>query len=373
MRKFALLLFTVWMLAASSIEACSLCGGMSRNNSLAYEFEQADVIVYGHLANPTMLSRAGKGTTEFHVTQIIKDDPAFPRQKMLTISRYLPILDPKSPPKYVMFYRSPKVSLEPYWGKEITNPAVLEFAAEVNRQRKEPAKMLLYAAKHFDHADANVADEAFMVFAKADDKLIAETAKNLSPANLRKLVKDPDTEPERLSMFAYLLGACGNADDAELLRSLVKNPTPRMYKSFEGILAGYITMRPKEGWAVIEESLKNDKQSFLLRYATLRTMRFFYNAKPAETGSQVLHGLTLALGQPDLADMAIEDLRKWKRWEHTKLVLSCWDKRSHDSRITKQSIVRYALACPEPEARVLIERARRQDPELVQAMQEELK
>lgn len=378
MRKIALLLVSAWMLNASPTPACSLCGNMSRNNSLAYEFEQAQVIVYGHLANPKLTTKSGGGTTEFFVDHIIKDDPAFPRQKMLLLSRYLPILDAKSPPKYVMFFRMSARSAgegppQPYWGKEIANPAVLEFVADLQRQRSDPAKMLVHAAKNFDHADPIIADEAFMVFAKADDKLIAQSAKKLDPKKLRKLVKDPDLEPERLSMFAYLLGACGNDDDAELLRSLLKNPQPRHYKSFEGILAGYITMRPKEGWAFVQETLKNTKQSFMLRYAALRTMRFFYNAKPQDTGPQVLQGLGLAITQFDLADIAIQDLCKWKRWEHTKLIVSCWDKSSHQSAIVKQSIVRYALACPLPEARALLERARRQDPELVRHLEAELK
>jgi hypothetical protein len=373
MRKFALLVAIAWMLNDAPTPACSLCGNVSRNFSLAYEFEQAQVIVYGHLANPRLTTKGGVGTTEFFVEKIIKDDPAFPRQKKLLLSRYLPVLDVKSPPKYVMFFHSPKQSLEPYWGKEIANLAVLEFVAELQRQRSDPEKMLLHAAKNFDHADGLIADEAFMVFAKADDKLIAQGAKKLDPKKLRKLVKDPDLEPERLSMFAYLLGACGNDEDVELLRSLLKNPQPRHYKSFEGILAGYITMRPKEGWAYVQDTLKNRKQSFMLRYAALRTMRFFYNAKPEETGPQVLQGLGLAIAHYDLADIAIQDLRKWKRWEHTKLIVSCWDKSSHQSPIIKQSIVRYALACPQPEARALLELARRQDPELVRHLEAELK
>ena len=130
-----------------------------------------------------------------------------------------------------------------------------------------------------------------------------QTAKQLAPATLRKLVQDPDMEAERLSMFAYLLGACGNDDDAELLHSMLKNPAQRYYKAFEGILAGYITMRPKEGWAFTQEMLKNDKQSFLLRYATMRTTRFFYNAKPEETGPLVMQGMSLAIAHADLSDV----------------------------------------------------------------------
>ena len=362
------------MLASGSAVACSLCGNMSGNTSLAFEFSNADVVVYGHLANPK-LAGGGKGTTEFHIDRTIKNNSVL-LKKVVTIDQWLPVLDPKSPPKYVMFYRTKKIAQippgeewDPICGRLVSNPAVLDFAAELAKLQTEPAKKLLHAAKHFDDPDPNIANEAFMVFAKADDKLIAETAKQLSPAVLRKLVKDADTEPERLSMFAFLLGACGNADDAEVLGALVKNPTPRMNKSYEGILAGYIMMRPKEGWAAVETALQNSKQSFLLRYAALRTVRFFYNARSAEFGPQVMQALALAIAQPDIADIAINDLCEWKRWDHTKLVLACWDRKTHDSAITKQSIVRYALTCPSPEARTFMDRARREDPETVRAMQ----
>lgn len=371
MRKNVLVMVSVLMVQASSAVACSLCGTMSRNNSLAFEFEQANVIVYGHIANPKLTTNSGGGTTEFHVNQIIKDSAGFPRDKMLLLSRYLPILDPKSPPKFVMFFHAPKKSLQPYWGKEIAAPGVLNFVAELQRYRNDRGNMLLLAAKHFDDADQAIADEAFMVFAKADDKLIAGHAKKLDPTNLRKLIKAGELEPERLSMFAYLLGACGKDDDADLLRSILKNPQPRDYKAFEGIMAGYLTIRPREGWAFLHETLKSDKQSFLLRYAALRTMRFFYNANSAENWPRVSPNLALAIVQPDLSDIAIQDLLKWKRWEHTKLIVSCWDRPSHRSAIVKQSIVRYAIACPQPEARVLLDRARRQDPELVRDLEAE--
>jgi hypothetical protein len=249
---------------------------------------------------------------------------------------------------------------------------VLDFVAQLHKLRGDPAAMLMHAAKHLDHANADVADEAFMVFAKTDDKVIAQNAKKLSPVNLRKLVKDPDLEPERLSMFAYLLGACGNADDAELLKSLIKNPPRRFYKAYEGILAGYITMRPEEGWAMANETLKNDKHSFLLRFATLRTLRFFYNAKPEEAGPRVLASLAVAIAQPDVADIAIEDLRVWKRWDHTKDIVTCWTKKGYQGPLFRQTIVRYALACPLPEARALVERARREDPDLVRDVEQEL-
>ena len=353
--------------------ACSLCGTMSRRVSLMQEFEQAQVVVYGHLANPKLDFKTGSGTTEFHFDKVVKDDPGFPRQKMLVLSRYLPVLDPKDAPRYVMFFRVPAKSAEPYNGRQISAPAVLEFVTRLQQYRDNPAELVRVAAKHLDDADPQIAEEAFLVFAKADDKVIGQTAKHLSAPMLRKLVKTPDLEPERLSMFAYLLGACGGEDDVDLLRSLLKNPAPRYFRAYEGILAGYITMRPQEGWAFAHETLKSEKNSFVLRYAVLRAMRFFYNSNPADNAAQVLVGEGLAIAHPDIADVAIQDLMRWKRWEHTKLIVSFYDKESHKSPIVKNSLVRYALACPQPEARALVDRVRRQDPELVRYLEEELK
>jgi len=346
-----------------------LCGSVSRNVSLLQEFEQAPIIVYGRIANPK-LDAAGSGTTEFHFEKIIKDDPAFPRHKQVLLSRYLPILDTKEPTRYVMFFKAPK-DAQPYTGRQVTSVGLLDFINDLQRYRDDPLHLLLHAGKHLDNADAQIADEAFLAFAKADDKLVGQAAKRLAPATLRKLIKTPDLEPERLSMFAYLLGACGEANDADLLRSLLTDPAQRNHKAFEGILAGYIAMRPKEGWTYTHELLKNEKTPFLLRYASLRTLRFFYNAKPEETGANVLHGLGLAIQQAELSDIAITDLRNWKRWEHTKLILSCYDRSSHRSQIVKNSIVRYALACPQLEARALVERARKLEPELVKYLEEE--
>ncbi len=353
--------------------ACDLCNGASRRISLAQEYEQAQVVVYGHIANPKLDIKTGGGTTEFHFDKIVKDDAAFPRQQMIVLSRYLPILDAKETPRYVMFYRLPAKSLEPYTGRQIASPAVLEFIAELQKHRKNDAvKALVFAAKHLDHADANIAEEAFLAFAQADNKVIVETAKQLAPASVRQLLKTPDLEPEKLSMYAYLLGSCGKAEDADQLRKLLKRSSPRNYKAYEGILAGYITIQPKAGWAYAHDLLKNEK-NFLLRYAALRAMRFFYNTHPEECAAEVMKGMETAIAHADVADIAIQDLSKWKRWEHTKLIVACYDKSSHKSPIVKSSIVRYALACPQPEARTLVERVRRQNPELLKYLEEEMK
>jgi hypothetical protein len=341
---------------------------------LVQEIDSAHAVLYGRLANDKIGAQPGTGTTEFHVEKIIKDHADLPRQQMILLSRYVPILDVKNPPRYLMFFTDPKKNGEPYTGKQVDSTAILDFLAEYQRQRGNAVQALLVAANYVDHADPLVAEQAFLTLAHASDRQLGEAARNLSPQKLRKLVNTPNLEPERLGLYAFLLGASGKSEaaDADHLHKLLQNPSERNFRSFEGVLAGYIAMRPREGWAFAIDTLKKDKQSFLMRYATLRTLRCYYNAAPEVYGPQVLQGLEHALAQPDIADIAIRDLCKWKRWDLTPRILANYDRTTHQSPIVKNSIVRYALACPLPEARTLVERVRRQDPALIRDFEEEL-
>lgn len=351
--------------------ACSICGTMATRVALAQQFEQANVVAYGHVANPKLNADGIGGKTEFHIDKIVKDHPAFPRNKMIVLSRYLPVLDAKDPPRYAMFFRVPGKTTEPYHGQSVTSPAVLEFVARLATYHDNPAQRLHFAAKHLDDADPLVAEEAFLAFAQGDDKVISQVAKDLPAPMLRKLVKAPDLDPERLGMYAYLLGACGTGDDVETFRTLLKNPTPRNFRAYDGIVAGYITLRPQEGWAFAHEMLRSPKNDFTLRYAVLRAMRFFYNANPEANGTAVMTGEGLAIAHADVADVAIRDLMAWKRWDHTKAIVAAYD--NAKSPIVKNGIIRYALACPLAEAKTFVERARREDAKNVKYLEEELK
>lgn len=354
------------------VVACSLCGSLAPGRSIVFEYQEASMVAFGALANPK-LGPDGKGTTEFHIEKVMKADSSMPVPKTLMLAQYLPVLDGKKPPRWVMFFNTTKEGTVPYWGRELASRRVLEFAAALQRHAGKPDEMLQFASNYFTDADSIVAYEAFLMFAKADDKTVARIARRLDPAPLRVLVKNPETDPERLSMFAYLLGACGNADDAELLRTLLLAKSSRHYKAYEGILAGYITLRPNDGWALAEQLIADPKTEFLVRYAVMRSLRFFYNARPEETGPQVMRGWALALKQADVADVAINDLRKFKRWDYTKQVLALYDHQGTQSPIVRGSIERYAIACPLPEARPLVEQLRKKNPELVKELEADLK
>src|SRR5207245_1962343 len=114
-----------------------------------------------------------------------------------------------------------------------------------------PVKLLGYFFRYLDHPDPDVAADAFREFTRAGDADIARAAPHLDPAKLRKLLADPATPPARLALFAYLLGGCGTAVDADWLARQVRRADDRGGQAYSGLLAGYTQLRPDDGWAVV--------------------------------------------------------------------------------------------------------------------------
>ena len=118
--------------------------------------------------------------------------------------------------------------------------------------------------------------------------------------------------------------------------------------------------------------LKDANKPFTQRYAVLRSLRFFHGWKPQETNREVTRGLGMAVEQGDVADLAVEDLRRSENWDLTAAVLAQFSKKSHGAPIVQRSIVRYALNCPKPEAKTFIDAVRTQDAGMVKDGEEKL-
>jgi hypothetical protein len=350
--------------------ACSLCGGYAAKRfGFVSEYWQAHAVLCGRLANPKLDGSSGTGTTELHVDKMLRPDPRLKGVSPVILPRYLTVLNPKDPPRMIVLLDE---KLFAYGGRDYT-PALANFLVESEAVKGKPrVQALTFFAKYLDHTDHVVAEEAFLEFAKATDKEVLEAAGQLKPDLFRKLLKDPKLEPERLSLFAFLLGATGNPADVDYLASLLRKPDERTAQALEGVLSGYVLRRPKEGWAWIHATLEDSRRSFVVRWGTVRGLRFLYSARPELYRDQVLHATALMITSGDLADVAIGDLQKWQLWNHTKLILAQYGKPSHSAPIVRNALVRYALLCPQPEARQFVEQLRKRDPKLVRELEEDL-
>jgi len=352
--------------------ACSLCNGAMNKQTWRQEAVQAKLIVYGTLANPRLGDADGGGAgTDLQIEHVIKAHPFLAGRRVITLPRWLPV-DPKSPPKFLVFCDVFNDRLDPYLGSPVKSPAAVEYLkAAMALETADRQKQLAFFARYIDHADADVAADAFLEFAKSNDADVARVAKTLDPARLRRVLSDQQTPPERLSLFAYLLGACGGPADADFFAKLLRQPDERIQAAFGGVLAGYIMLRPDDGWKLAYSILGDTARKYQERAVVVSTLRFFHSTRP-DSRREVLNGMSLVLPQGDMADMAIEDLRRWQWWDLTAEVLAQFSKKSHASPLVRRSIVRYALVCPQQQAKQFVARLRQTDPAIVKDVEESL-
>lgn len=367
-------LFASLLLVPDLGRACTFCDGSIRTRqTLRLYYSQARLVVHGQLKNPRFDPATDNGTTDLHVTAVLKD-PARLGRAIITIPRYLPVIG-DTPSDYLLFCSVVEGKLEPTYGVSAP-PAVVEYLkASALLDDADPVKKLGFYFKHLDSSDSTIASDAFLEFARAPDADILKAEGQFDAAKVRKLIADPATPVERLGVFSFLLGICGKTEDAAFLGELVKAmPLPeRNAAAFGGLLAGYILIEPKNGWAFAASVLADDRRGYSERLSAIGTVRFFQATRAAESKADVLKCCAALLPHGDLADQAIEDLRRWGYWDLTSDVLAQYGKPTHAAPIVKRSIVRYALTCPTDEAKQFIADLRQSEPKLVGDVEEMLK
>jgi hypothetical protein len=331
------------------------------------------VVAHGVLKNPRFDARTDRGFTDFHFATVLKDDPVRKGQTVLTIEQYLPVVG-NTPADYLLFCDVTDDKLTVAHGLSAPAAVVEYVKAAAGLDDTDPAKKLGFFFKHVDSADPTVAADAFIEFARASDVEIQKAAGRFDAAKVRRLIADPNTPVDRLGVFAFLLGVCGNQADAEFLAALLKqSPLPdRTTAAFGGLLAGYVLLAPKDGWAFTAQVLADEKRGYAERLSAISTVRFFQATRPAESKADVLKCCAALLPHGDLADQAVEDLRRWGYWDLTADVLAQFPKPTHAAPIVRRAIVRYALSCPKDEAKAFVAAVRRADPKLVRDVEEML-
>jgi hypothetical protein len=336
-------------------------------------YTSAKVVLFGQLRDPRFDPATDAGYTDLHVTAILKDDPARGGRNVVTLREYIPVIG-NTPPDYLVFCTVVNGRLEVSHGTGAPGRVVEYLKAEVALPEADPVKRLGFFFGHLDSADTVIAADAFHEFARAPDADILKAAAVLKPETIRKLITDPNTPPERLGVFAFLLGICGGPADAAFLADLLRpNPLPdRTAASFGGLLAGYVLLAPKDGWAFTAAVLGDEKRPYSQRLSALGTVRFFQATRAEGCRAEVLRCCAALLPHGDLADQAVEDLRRWGWWDLTADVLAQWGKPTHAAPVVRRCLVRYALTCPKPEAKAFLESARRSDPKLVKFVEDQM-
>jgi hypothetical protein len=374
-RCFLGIAVAVGLALAADARACPFC--TQQGQTLTGQVEQATLVLYGTLSNAVLKDPDSlEGTTDLKIETVVKDHKFLDGRKVITLNRYVP------PPtegkwKYLVFCDVFKGKLDPYSGLAVKADSdiagYLKGALAVKDKKVE--ERLRFFFDYLDNADTEISNDAYKEFANADYKDYAVMAGKLPAERIAKWLGDKNTQSFRYGLYASMLGHCGVGDKdryAGLLRSMLDDADKRGGSGVDGILAGYILLKPEEGWKYTRALLKDPKREFMLRYAALRTVRFFWDNRPdLISKAELTDGAALLLDQADIADLAVEDLRKWERWEMADKVLALRGTKAYDVPIVRRSILRYCLQCKKSAAAAdYVREQRDKDPEKVAEAEE---
>ncbi len=349
--------------------ACPFCS--MQGQTLTGEVAQAAMVLYGSLANAKQ-----EGSVDLVVDTVVKGDDVLGKRKTVTLERYV---EPPGPQyKYLVFCDVFKGKIDAYRGVAVKSdsdlPKYLRGALAV--RDKKPDERLRFFFDYLDNADAEISNDAYKEFANVDYKDYRDMAGSLPANKIAGWLKSSATPSFRYGLYASMLGHCGKPEHAALLRSMLENHDQPPTSGADGILAGYVMLNPKEGWDYARGILSDPKKEFMLRYAALRAARFFHDSRPdVVPAKDVVSAIALLLSQSDIADLAVEDLRKWGEWELADKVLALRNTPSFEVPIVRRSVLRFALSCPDKvaAAKAYVDEQRKADAQAVADAEELLK
>jgi hypothetical protein len=302
-------------------------------------------ILYGRIAHPRR-EKEEEERTDFLVEAVQRQGKVKPPAK-LVLSRCLEIEDAKNPPRYLLFCDREEGKFDPFSGIRLSGGAKsVDYVKKVlSLDPKKPAEHAAFYFAYLEDADPEVTRDAFLEMALASDRAILAAAHAFSAEKLRAWLKAPKTPAHRLSLYGQLLGACGKDEDAKLLRHLLASDEERYVHATDGLLLGYVWLRPNEGWKTLYEILADRKKDILTRFNAVRVARFVQQTQPTETRSKFIKAMRTAMRREDMADIPIDELRKARIWALTDEVLKLYGKKGFDGPLLRRAIIRYALSC----------------------------
>jgi hypothetical protein len=209
----------------------------------------------------------------------------------------------------------------------------------------ETTKLLYYVGR-LEDADHVVATDAFMQVESAGHRLLVEIAEKLPRDSLREWLTDSELPVQRLGLYALMLGLCGDENDAEMMSEIVAEDVQDIRVGIEGVMSGLLWLSGTTGLDQIDEkAIKNKKCVFSETYAAMLALRFMWTyGKGRIPPDRLKQSLRLLLDRPEVSDLAIADLTRWKDWSVQGRVRDLYGVGEYNIPAVKRAIVRYMIA-----------------------------
>lgn len=346
-------LFAAVMIAAFSWTqngvACEFCGPPTL--TLSEQLDQADAVVLVKWVSTVKAQpkdeKAGTpaqlAKTTYQIEEIVKNSgDTLKKGAEITIPDY----HTGKPGDLAMLFGLQATTLE--WGLPIeVTKASFNYVKEAPGPKVPLEKRLEFYLDYLEFPDDLVANDAFGEFANAPFVDIRKLKDKFPRERVRTWVNNPKTAVTRLGLYGLMLGLCGTEDDAKLMKDRITESTEDFRLGIDGIMAGYLLLKGEEALKVLEDTkLKAGvKVPFSETYAAMQAVRFAWNYSETIEKDRLKQSMRLLLDRPEVADLVIADLARWKDWSVQDRLMKLYEEKDYDIPSIKRAIVRYMLVC----------------------------
>ena len=216
---------------------------------------------------------------------------------------------------------------------------------------------LRYFLKHLNSKNLVISNDAFAEFSKAKFEDVQQLAADVSPVEVREWIEDPSPQfVVRRAFYGMLLGLCGNDNDADYLERKILAPIEHDQNRLwiDGVMGGYLLLRGQPGLQLLMEKkfqslpteLPVDDPAFVDLNALRVSLVFLWDYRRAQFPESVLRvAMRKFLERPELAEIAIVDLDRWKDWTSLDQLIAAFGRDPWETRSAKEKIVIFALKC----------------------------
>lgn len=337
-----LALSAVFWASTSELQACPFCGVAQM--SLAEQMSTADAAILVTWSGGEKATDKSAGNTVYEIKQVVKGKKPLEPNTKVTLERFRP---GKAGDLFLILGTDAGTAMGVEWGSplEVTETS-FQYISQAPSPEVAPQKRLAYFLKFLEFSDPTIANDAFAEFANAQYKDVASIKPQLSSEQLRKWIKNPETPATRLGLYGMLIGLCGDESDAVMLEERILQETEDFRLGIDGLMGGYLLIRGDKGLDVLDQhKLKNTKIPFSETFAAMQALRFMWTYGEDRIPQERLRAsMRILLDRPDLADLVIADLARWKDWSIQDRLLSIYDKQPYNVPSVKRAIVRFMLA-----------------------------
>jgi len=360
-RSFAPAAVTIALFAAvNAAMACPFCSAPSL--TLSEQAAQSDVVLLAKWKSGAKgnIDEGSESSTTFEVAKVLKGP--FKPGDVITQVGYQPA------EKGLPFLLTGLGSDVVQW--DVPTPfseTAYDYLAKAPSPKKDDGEKvsyknrLPYFIKSLESDDETIANDAYYEFANAPYEDIVAVKDKLPREQIRGWVLDPSTAPSRLGLYGLLLGLSGTKDDAEAMEKMIAKPTDEFRIGLDGVMSGYLLLKKEpglelvktlklenefivgaDGQPIVDDGGEKVRVPFSETYAAMQAVRFMWDYGGGAIKPEHLQAaMRVLLDRPELADLAIADLARWKDWSVMEKLAKLYDQEAYQVPGIKRSIVRY--------------------------------